>query len=124
MKPMGGWRSDLHAAKARERNVAIARQPAVYSWSLARTEMKLVLLPPTKGQGQKSDILRRILYHVPELEWNEKRNRYTAPLSKITLQQIRKAASFLPSANVSNGVRQYINAKGAQAKGLSPMMFK
>ena len=123
MKSMSGWKSDLHAAKARETNDARARTPSMYSWSLARTETKLVLLPPTAGEGG-ADIIRRIVYRIPELTWDAERERWAVPLDEINVQKVRSAASWLPSANVSDGVRRYIRQHEAKAKSLSPMFYK
>ena len=124
MKGMGGWKSDLHAAKQHEMSNARARQPAVYSWSLARTETQLVLLPPTSGEGTGAEDLRRILYRIPELTWDAERCRWSVPLSHTNLQQIRYASTQLPSANVSDGVRLYIRQLEAKATGRSQKMWK
>ena len=124
MKGMGGWKSDLHAAKQHEMSDARARQPHIYSWSLARTETQLLLLPPTSGEGTGAENLRRILYRIPELTWDAERCRWTAPLAEIGLQKVRYASTQLPSANVSDGVRQYIQQQEAQAQGLSHMFYK
>ena len=124
MKGMGGWKSDLHAAKQHEASVARARQPAVYSWSLARTETQLLLLPPTSGEGTGAEDLRRILYRIPKMKWDAERCRWAVPLSHVMLQQIRYASTQLPSANVSDGVRLHIRQQEGKAKGLSHMFYK
>ena len=124
MKSMGGWKSDLHAAKQHEASVARARQPAVYSWSLACTATQLVLLPPTSGEGTGAEDLRRILYRIPELAWDAERCRWAVPLSHINLQKVRYASTQLPSANVSDGVRRYIQQQESKARGLSHMFYK
>ena len=92
------------------------------NWSLACTATQLLLLPPRGGEG--TDDLRRILHKIPEMKWDGERERWAVPLSHVELEQIRYAATRLPHANVSDGVRRHIRQVEGKAKGLSHMFNK
>ena len=74
------------------------------SCDLARTQdLAILAWPSYGGKPHRAKVRRWIAEHLPQFQFNNKLNRFEAPLD-----QIAAAADLLPEHNVSQGAREYL----------------
>ena len=74
------------------------------SCQVARThDVAILLWPDYGGRDHRAHVRRWITEHLPAFKFNNKRNRFEAPLD-----QLHAAAALVPDRNVSQGARDYL----------------